>query len=139
MSATTLATTPAQARTTWLRRLLAADALGTGANGVAYVAASGPIGRFLGIDPGLLLGLGAGLIAYAAAVGVLAARSSPPAVGVRTVVEVNLAWTVLSFVALFGWLDPSTAGTAYGSLQAVVVAAFAALQYAALRGQPTAD
>ncbi|MGD6755491.1 hypothetical protein [Streptomyces sp. BH105] len=139
MSATTLATTPVQARTTWLRRLLAADALGTGLNGLAYVAASGPIGRFLGIDPGLLLGLGIGLVLYAAAVGALTARSSPPALGVRTVVEVNLAWTVFSFVALFAWLDPSTAGSVYGSFQAVVVAAFAALQYAALRAQPRAE
>ncbi|MCX5530251.1 hypothetical protein OG785_06735 [Streptomyces sp. NBC_00006] len=139
MSATTLTSTPVQARRTWLRRLLGADALGTGLNGLAYVAASGPIGRFLGIDPGLLLGLGAGLIAYAAAVAALAARSSPPALGVRTVVEVNLAWTVLSFVALFAWLEPSTAGMVYGSLQAVVVAAFAGLQYAALRGQPSAE
>ncbi|MFZ3567172.1 hypothetical protein ACOKM5_09465 [Streptomyces sp. BH097] len=138
MSATTLTTTPVRART-WLRRLLAADALGTGINGLAYVAASGPIGRFLGIDPGLLLALGACLVGYAAAVGALAARSSPPALGVRTVVEVNLAWTVLSFVALFAWLDPSTAGSVYGSLQAVVVAAFAALQYAALRAQPRAE
>ncbi|WP_425827684.1 hypothetical protein [Streptomyces fractus] len=138
MSATTLATTPVQARP-WLRRLLGADALGTGVNGLAYVAASGPIGRFLGIDPGLLLGLGVGLIAYAAAVGALAARSSPSALGVRTVIEVNLAWTVLSFVALFAWLDPSTAGTVYGSLQAVVVAVFAALQYAALRAEPSAE
>ncbi|MFZ3560931.1 hypothetical protein [Streptomyces sp. BH055] len=138
MSATTLATTPIQPRT-WLRRLLAADALGTGLNGLAYVAASGPIGRFLGIDPGLLLGLGIGLVLYAAAVGALAARSSPPALGVRTVVEVNLAWTVLSFVALFAWLDPSTAGSVYGSFQAVVVAAFAAFQYAALRAQPRAE
>ncbi|MFD7294059.1 hypothetical protein ACFV9W_12275 [Streptomyces sp. NPDC059897] len=138
MSATTLTTTPVQART-WLRRLLAADALGTGINGLAYVAASGPIGRLLGIDPGLLLALGVGLTVYAAAVGALAARSSPPALGVRTVVEVNLAWTVLSFVALFAWLDPSTAGRVYGSFQAVVVAAFAALQYAALRAQPRAE
>ncbi|MGW2345077.1 hypothetical protein [Streptomyces sp. NPDC001661] len=138
MSATTLTTTPVQART-WLRRLLAADALGTGINGLAYVAASGPIGRFLGIDPGLLLALGVGLTVYAAGVGALAARSSPPALGVRTVVEANLAWTVLSFVALFAWLDPSTAGLVYGSLQAVVVAAFAALQYAALRAQLSAE
>ncbi|MHB9757824.1 hypothetical protein ACYBSK_25905 [Streptomyces sp. BYX5S] len=142
MSATTTtaaATFQARKARTWLRRFLAFDAIGTGVNGLAYVVVSGPLGRLLGIDAGLLLGLGLGLVAYAAAVAALAARSSPPAFWVRVVVEANLAWTVLSFVALFAWLEPSTAGMAYGSFQALVVAAFAALQYTALRAQASVD
>ncbi|MFV2120002.1 hypothetical protein ACE14D_16800, partial [Streptomyces sp. Act-28] len=59
---------------TMLRRFLALDAVVTGANGLAYVAASGPLGRLLGVDATLLLALGAFLVAYAAAVGAVASR-----------------------------------------------------------------
>lgn len=134
MSATQLA---ALARTsdpqTALRRFLALDAAVTGANGLAYLAVSGPLGRLLGVDPTLLLGLGAFLAVYAAAVALLASRPRPAAFPVRAVIEANLAWAALSFVALAVWLSPSRAGAVWGVLQALTVAGFAALQYAALR------
>ncbi|MEE1762341.1 hypothetical protein PUT24_03920 [Streptomyces sp. SP17KL33] len=118
---------------TMLRRFLAADAAVTGANGLAYLLASGPLGRFLGVDSGLLVGLGAFLSAYAAGVALLAARERPPTLPVRAVIEANLAWTVLSLVALALWLTPSTAGAVWTLLQAVTVAGFAAVQYLTLR------
>lgn len=118
---------------TMLRRFLAADAAVTGANGLAYLLASGPLGRFLGVDAGLLLGLGAFLSAYAAGVALQATRERPPALPVRVVIEANLAWSVLSLVALVLWLTPSTAGAVWTLLQAVTVAGFAAVQHLALR------
>ncbi|GCB44485.1 hypothetical protein [Streptomyces sp. NL15-2K] len=134
MSATQLA---ALARTsdphTMLRRFLALDAVVTGVNGLAYLAASGPLGRFLGADSGLLLALGAFLAVYAAAVGLLAARPRPAALPVRAVVEANLAWAALSFVALALWLSPTAAGAVWTVLQALTVAGFALVQYIALR------
>ncbi|WP_217207795.1 hypothetical protein [Streptomyces sp. AC550_RSS872] len=135
MSATSLA---ALARTSdpqsVLRRFLALDAVVTGANGLAYLAASGPLGRLLGIDRGLLLGLGAFLTVYAAGVGLLASRARPAALPVRAVIEANLAWSALSCVALALWLSPTTAGAVWTVLQALTVAGFAALQYVALKG-----
>ncbi|MEU4799861.1 hypothetical protein [Streptomyces sp. NPDC023327] len=119
--------------TTMLRRFLGLDALVTAGNGLAYVAASGPLGRFLGVDSGLLLGLGVFLTAYGAGVGYLAARKSPPTFGVRAVIEGNAAWALLSVLALALWLSPSTAGAVWIPMQAVTVGGFAALQYAALR------
>ncbi|QOV34329.1 hypothetical protein IM697_29895 [Streptomyces ferrugineus] len=136
MSATSLATL---ARTsdpqTVLRRFLALDAVVTGANGLAYLVASGPLGRFLGVDSALLLALGAFLAGYAAAVGLLASRARPAAPLVRAVVEANLAWAVLSLLALALWLSPTTAGAVWTVLQALTVAGFAALQYAALKSR----
>ena len=136
MSATQLATL---ARTSdphlMLRRFLVLDALVTGANGLAYLVASGPLGRFLGTDSGLLLVLGGFLAVYAAAVGLLATRARPAALPVRAVVEVNLAWTAPSFVALALWLSPTTAGAVWTVLQALTVAGFALLQYTALRAR----
>ncbi|MEU9589203.1 hypothetical protein AB0D84_05635 [Streptomyces sp. NPDC048193] len=118
-----------------LRRFLALDAAVTGANALAYLALSGPLGRLLGAGSGLLLGLGAFLAGYAAAVGLLAARRRPPALAVRAVVEANLAWSALSVAALALWLSPTTAGAVWTVLQALVVTAFALLQYAALKGR----
>lgn len=120
---------------TALRRLLALDAVVTGANGLAYLLASGPLGRLLGVDSGLLPVLGAVLAAYAGGVALLAFRPRPAAPLVRLVIETNLAWAVLSLLALALWLTPSTPGAVWGVLQALVVAAFAVLQYVALRAR----
>ncbi|KUL23114.1 hypothetical protein [Streptomyces regalis] len=136
MSATSLAVL---ARTsdprTVLRRFLALDAVVTGANGAAYLVASGPLGSLLGVDSTLLLGLGAFLAVYAAGVGLLAARARPAAFPVRAVIEANLAWAALSLVALAVWLSPTTAGAVWTVLQALTVAGFAGLQYAALKAR----
>ncbi|MFJ4206296.1 hypothetical protein ACIP2Y_42665 [Streptomyces sviceus] len=136
MSATQLAVL---ARTsdphTMLRRFLALDAAVTGANGLVYLLGSGPVGRFLGVDSGLLRGLGAFLVAYGVVVGVLASRGRPRALAVRAVVEANLLWATVSCAALGLWLSPSTAGAVWTVLQAITVAGFALLQYAALKAR----
>lgn len=117
-----------------LRRFLALDAGVTAANGLVYLVASGPLGRLLGVDGGLLLGLGVFLAVFGAVVGLLAARPRPPVRAVQVVIEVNVVWAVLSIVALALWLDaPSTAGQIWIPLQAITVGGFAALQHAALR------
>jgi hypothetical protein len=116
-----------------LRRFLALDALVTGANAVAYLAAAGPLARLFGVGSGLLLELGLILAVYAGAVGWLASRKRPAVLPVRAVIEVNLAWAVVSCVTLALWLTPSTAGAVWAVLQAAVVAGFAGLQYVSLR------
>ncbi|MER6097655.1 hypothetical protein ABT154_17710 [Streptomyces sp. NPDC001728] len=116
-----------------VRRFLALDAVVTGANGVAYAAASGPLGEFLGVDSGLLFELGVFLTLFAAGVGWLASRPQPPALLVKLVVDANALWAVLSVVALIAWLEPTTAGLVWTPMQAATVAGFAALQWAALR------
>lgn len=136
MSATQLA---ALARTSdpraMLRRFLALDAVVTGANAVAYLAVSGPLGDLFGVDANLLLVLGAFLAAYAAGVALLAARPHPATLPVRLVVEANLAWAVLSLLALTLWLSPSAAGAVWTVLQALTVAGFAGLQHMALKAR----
>ncbi|MFF1506581.1 hypothetical protein [Streptomyces sp. NPDC058326] len=116
-----------------VRRFLALDAVVTGANGLAYATASGPLGEFLGVDAGLLLELGLFLVLFAAGVGWLATRPQPPALAVKLVVDVNALWAVLSVVALVAWLEPTTAGLVWTPTQAATVAGFAVLQWTALR------
>ncbi|OKK04349.1 hypothetical protein AMK26_13315 [Streptomyces sp. CB03234] len=122
---------------TMLRRFLALDAVVTGANGLAYVLASAPLGRLLGVDATLLLELGLFLTAFAAGVGHLASRPRPTATAVKLVVDANVAWAALSVVALVAWLSPSTAGALWIPVQAATVAGFAALQWSALRATVT--
>ncbi|MER7483773.1 hypothetical protein ABTX60_40095 [Streptomyces sp. NPDC126510] len=122
-----------------LRRFLALDAVVTGANALGYLAFSGPLGRFLGAGPTLLPAVGAFLAVYAAAVGLLAARRRPPALGVRAVVEANLAWAAVSLAALALWLTPSTAGAVWTVLQALAVAGFAVLQHMSLKSRQDID
>ncbi|MFF3469231.1 hypothetical protein [Streptomyces sp. NPDC002619] len=118
---------------TMLRRFLVLDAVVTGGNGLAYLVASGPLGRLLGVDAALLLALGAFLTLYAAGVGFLASRPQPPVVPVKLVVDANAAWAVLSIAALLLWLETSTAGMLWIPMQAMAVAGFASLQWSALR------
>ncbi|MFZ3493543.1 hypothetical protein ACODT5_10010 [Streptomyces sp. 5.8] len=134
MSATLLT---AVARTavpqTALRRFLALDAVVTSGNGLAYVAFSAPLGRLLGIDQGLLLGLGVFLLLYAAGVGLLALRRQPPVFPVKLVIEGNYAWAALSLVSLVVWFTPTTAGAVWIPAQALTVGSFALFQQLALR------
>jgi hypothetical protein len=136
MSATQLATLArTSAPQAMLRRFLALDAVVTGTNALAYLAFSGPLGRFLGVDSTLLLALGAFLAAYAAGVALLATRRQPPTLGVQAVVDMNLAWTAASLTALVLWLTPSTAGAVWTVLQSLTVAGFAGLQLMALKAR----
>ncbi|MET3986861.1 hypothetical protein [Streptomyces sp. PvR034] len=128
MSATPLTT---RAPLTSLRGLLALDAVVTGGNGLAYALFAAPIGRLLGVDRTPLLVLGVLLAGYGAAVGLLAARTRPAPALVMAVIEINCAWVALSLLSLVLWFTPTTAGLVWIPAQAAVVAAFAALQWAA--------
>ena len=120
-------------RRSLLRTALTLDAGVTALNGAAYLALAGPLHDVLGLSEALLRGAGGFLLVYALAVGLLAARPSPPRAGVLAVVAANATWAADSVVAaLAGWGDPTVAGTVWMVLQAVVVAGFAALQLAGL-------
>ncbi|WP_407562183.1 hypothetical protein [Streptomyces sp. 184] len=122
-----------------LRRWLGLDAVVTGANGLVYLALSGPVSDLLGVDRGLLLVLGAVLVVYALDVAWIARRAVPPARPVALVVDINVAWAVASLVVLVtGVLGPTTAGYVWIPLQAAVVLGFAVVQYGLLRGIRTA-
>ncbi|MBF6414778.1 hypothetical protein [Nocardia cyriacigeorgica] len=117
-----------------LRFSLRLDAVVTAANGLAYLALSGPIESLLGLDTAVGIPIGIFLTLYGIGVALvgLPARINPTAV--RTVIAGNAAWAVLSLVALFViGLDLTVAGALWAVLQALVVGAFAALQYLGLR------
>ena len=110
------------------------DAVVTGANGLAYLAAAPLLTGLLGVPPGVLRGLGAFLVVFAAGVALVAARRPVPTVAVQVVVGANLLWAAGSVAAVAtDRFDLTALGTVWVLFQAAVVAGFAVLQAAGLR------
>ncbi len=130
-----MTTTATRPRTLDLLRLtLRLDAVVTGANGAAYLAAAPWLTDLLGVPAGSLRGLGAFLLAYAAGVWLVAARPRVSGVATEVVAGANLLWAAASVAAVVTDRFPLTGiGTAWVLLQAAVVAGFAAAQLTALR------
>ena len=131
-------TAPHTARTSrprsLLRLALGVDAAVTGANGLAYLVAAGPLADLFGLDAAFLRGIGVFLLAFAALVAVTGTRERISRPAVRAVVAANLAWAAASaVVAIAGLGSPEAAGTVWIAMQAFVVAAFADLQMLGLR------
>jgi hypothetical protein len=127
-----MTTTTAPAAPSLLRLALRLDAVVTAANGAAYLLAAPLLDDLLGLPAGWLRGIGVFLLLFGVGVWTVAARPAPPAVG--TVVAANALWAAGSvLVAAAGVGSPTAVGTVWIGLQAVVVAAFAALQVAGAR------
>jgi hypothetical protein len=130
---TTTSTAP-RAFVLTLRNVLLLDAVLTGVNGLAYVVAAAALGTLLGPSTAVIVGLGVFMLAYAAVAAWLGTRRPVSRLAVGLIADGNIVWAVASVtVVAFGWLGLTTAGTAWTLMQAAPVAAFAALQVAALR------
>lgn len=112
-----------------LRTALKLDALVTGANGAAYLAAAGPLEDLLGLSPALLRGIGASLLVFSTAVWIVGSRPQVSASAALAVIAVNVLWVADSIVFLAsGHSNPTTFGGIWIVMQALVVAGFAGLQ-----------
>lgn len=133
METTTRTTAPNRNALT-LRNVLLLDAVLTGVNGLAYVAAAAALGTLLGPSTAVIVGLGVFMLAYAAAAAWLGTRRPVSRLAVGLIADGNIVWAVASVsVVAFGWLGLTTAGTVWTLMQAALVAGFAALQLAAVR------
>jgi hypothetical protein len=135
----TTTTTPASAPATHrplsreavLRLVLKLDAVVTAANGAAYLAAAGPLEDLLGVDATVQRPIGAFLMLFAAGVWLVATRPAISRRGVLAVAMGNALWVVGSLAfAITGVSSPTTVGTVWIVLQALVVGGFAAFQAA---------
>ncbi|MGY1735876.1 hypothetical protein [Geodermatophilus sp. SYSU D00684] len=130
---TNTATAPPRPSLDLLRVALRLDAVVTGANGLAYLAAAPLLSGLLGVPAGALRGLGTFLAVFAAGVALVAARPRVPRGATEVVVGANALWAAGSVaVVVAGRFDLTAAGTVWVLLQAAVVAGFAALQLTAL-------
>ena len=118
----------------FLRNVLLADALVSGATGALMALAAGVLEPILQVPATLLRLAGLALLPYAAFVAMLARREALPGGAVWAVVACNAIWAIDCVALLFtGWIDPTLLGVAFILVQAVVVAAFAELQVIGLR------
>ena len=119
---------------TFLRRVLAFDAVSCVAMGVAAIAGASIAAPLLGVPVALLEGAGIVLLPFAAFVGWLASRDVPPRAGVLTAIVVNALWVVDSLLLASGFgARPTTLGIALIVGQALAVATIAELEYVGLK------
>jgi hypothetical protein len=119
---------------TFLRRVLALDAVTSGTMGALLVLAQTPLSSLLGLSTSLLFWAGLSLLPFAAFVGWLATRELPPRAGVWAVILINALWVIDSFALLAtSWPDLTLLGKVFVLFQAVAVAVFAELQFFGLR------
>jgi len=119
---------------TFLRRVLLADAATCVATGLLLTLGPGPLEQFTGLPAGLLRYAGVSLLPFAALLVYLAARETLSPAAVWAVVVLNALWTVDSFLLLLtGWVAPSESGYAFVIAQALGVAVFAGLEFFGLR------
>ena len=119
---------------TFLRRVLALDAVTSGVMGAVTVLAVTPLSSMLGLSTSLLFWAGLSLLPFAAFVGWLATREQPPRPGVWAVVLINAFWVIDSFVLLASaWPDLTLLGKVFVLFQALFVAVLAELQIFGLR------
>ncbi|MET7952028.1 hypothetical protein [Micromonospora sp. NPDC005324] len=120
-----------------LRRWLRLDALVTGANALAYLAAAPLLSGLLGPEPALLRSIGAFLAVFTVGVLLVARQVRPAQTPTAAVIVVNLVWTAASvLVAVVGAGGLTGPGRAWAVAQALVVASFGIAQASALRSTP---
>jgi hypothetical protein len=118
----------------YLKKVLIADAVISGAAAVAMMAGSTFLPGLLGLPADLLLWAGIALVPFVAGLVLIVRAGAVPAGIVVGVIVVNIVWVVASLFVAFG---PAFATTLFGKVfvvaQAATVALFAELQIIGLR------
>lgn len=121
---------------TLLRRVLAVDAVSSGAMGLLLIAGAGLLEPLLAIPKLHLMVAGAILVPFALGVGFVAARAELSRKAVWAIVAINALWVIESFALMFaGAISPNLLGMAFVAAQAVFVAVMAELQVMGLKLQ----
>lgn len=118
----------------FLRHMILADAVITGAMALLLATLAHALGPLLDLPDVLLREVGLFLLAYAALVGFIGARRRMHRLAVWAIVITNTVWTFDSIALLFtGWVQPNLLGQAFIVMQAVSVGVIAGLQFIGLR------
>lgn len=120
--------------TTFLRNPLFADALVSGAAGIAMMLGAPLLAPFLGLPAELLFWAGVVLVPFVAMLIMIARRTTASKLVLFDIIAINVLWVVGSLVLLVsGVVEPNLLGIAFVAAQALTVAAFAELQFAGIR------
>jgi hypothetical protein len=118
----------------FLRTVLLADAIASGATGLLMIAGAGLLDGLLGLPVALLREAGLVLIPYVAFVAYVGTRENIMRGAVWAIIVANAAWALASVALLVsGWIAPTFLGVVFIAMQAAVVAVFGELQFVGLR------
>lgn len=118
----------------FLRRILLVDAIASGTTGLLMVLLAQPLAGLLQVPSSLLFYAGLFLLPYTVLLMKLARGNYLPRAALWAVIAGNGLWAAGCIVLAFGgWFAPSAFGMAFLLLQALVVVAFAELQFVGLR------
>lgn len=117
-----------------LRNALRIDAVVSGAAGLLMVLGSGLLAQPLSLPQPLLFWAGLAFLPWCGALLWAGARKSLPRLVVLDVIGLNALFVAICVILPFsGLIAPNLLGTTFILAQGAVVAAFVAMQYAALR------
>jgi hypothetical protein len=120
--------------TPFLRQVLRADALVSGAAGLLMALGAPYLAPFLDLPSGLLLGAGVALLPFVALLLVVAARTETSRLMLVDIIGINAMWVIASFgVLLSGAVAPNVLRYAFVVAQALAVALLAELQLVGMR------
>jgi hypothetical protein len=122
---------------TWLKRVLVADAVVSGAVAVLQLTATRSLAELTGLTASLLLGTGVFLVGYVALLFAMASRPRLPVGLVWFVILGNVGWAAGALLVAASGL--TSLGVAFALLHAVAVLAFAGLELQGLRTSPRSD
>lgn len=118
----------------FLRRVLAADAIVSGAAGALLLFGAGAVGTLTDLQPDILFAGGIVLVPFVALVTWLALQHTPPRAAVWAVIAMNALWVAASAGLLLSGIErPNMLGYGFVIAQAVAVGVFAELQYIGLK------
>jgi hypothetical protein len=118
----------------FLRNVMLADAVTSAACGVLMLAGASVLEPMLALPGALLRYAGISLLPFAALVAFIATRASLSRAAVWVVIVCNAAWAFESVLLLVsGWVAPTLLGYGFVLFQAIVVAAFAELEFFGVR------
>lgn len=118
----------------FLRQVLWADALISGATGLLLLLGASFLAGLLDLPIELLRTAGLVLLPFVAYVVYVATRENPSRGAVWVVILVNILWVAASIgLLLSGWVAPNGLGIAFVVVQALAVGLFAELQVVGLR------
>jgi hypothetical protein len=123
-----------QTLTPFLRKVLVADAVISGAAAVAMIGGADLTHALLGLPSALLFWAGVALIPFVAALGMIIRTNAAPAGAMATIIGANFAWVAASLYGAFGpTFGPTLLGQVFVCAQAAAVLLFAELQVMGLR------
>lgn len=118
----------------YLRKVLLADAVVSGAAGLAMIAGADLTDELLGLPSALLFWAGVALIPFVTLLAILTRSGRAPSGVIAAIVVTNFAWVAGSLFVAFGpAFAPSLFGQIFIVAQAAVVGVFAELQIVGLR------